>query len=105
MSVAIQIADIGGVALFGHALGLGLPWQSYGLYVPAVNVVTSVPLTPGSIGVMEQAYLVCFGPAAGASQALALALLVRAATIVRALPGSAMALWGAGLPGVGEDAA
>ncbi len=57
LTVLAEIFMIGSVALLGVGLGLGVPWYAYFLYVPLVIILSAVPITPGSVGVTEQLYV------------------------------------------------
>jgi hypothetical protein len=64
MACANWLADIAALALAFVALGLEVPWQGLLLAYAITQLVTSVPIIPGSIGVAEgsmAAALVCSG--------------------------------------------
>jgi uncharacterized membrane protein YbhN (UPF0104 family) len=64
LASANWLADIAALALAFAALGLEVPWQGLLLAYVVTQLVTSVPLLPGSIGVAEgsmAAALVCSG--------------------------------------------
>jgi uncharacterized membrane protein YbhN (UPF0104 family) len=97
LTVLSQVCYIGGAVLIGLGLGLGTPWYLYFVCLPLIQIVSSVPLTPGAVGVLEKLYQVYFTVGCTGSQALALAVLVRAAMVAGALPGAWVAAFGTGL--------
>jgi uncharacterized membrane protein YbhN (UPF0104 family) len=81
------------VVLLGLALGLDVPWAHYFLNVPLIMIISAAPISPGGIGVTEALYLLYFAGAGNPSRVLALAVLVRATTLLGALPGGLVALF------------
>ena len=83
------------VACAGISLSLPAAWYSYLLYVPLIYIIGAVPITPGSMGVLEHFYLLFFAAAGCApSMVLALALLARLVPIACGLPGIYVAVAG-----------
>ena len=69
-------------------LGLKIPLATIMLILPLANIVAAMPLTINGLGVREAAYLVLFGFAGvGKHDAIALSLLMFAATAVGGLTG------------------
>ena len=78
--------------LVGLGLSLQIQWYLYFLYVPLIIIISAVPITPGSVGVMEELYLIYFVSASNNSKVLVLAVLVRFAILISNLPGGLVAL-------------
>jgi len=102
---AAQAIHVTGILLLGRCLGLASNWYEYFLYAPVIYIIAAVPISPGGIGVMEFCFVTFFvveatSASAGvsASEATALALLVRLGPMVCSLPGLFVALTGAKLP-------
>ena len=98
-----QFFFIVAIFLAGEAMGLGVNWYQYFLYVPLIYIVAAIPISPGGLGVTETFYVTFFSSAAGsagvaASQILALALVARLLPMLVSLPGLAVALTGPRLP-------
>ncbi|MCE5277055.1 MAG: lysylphosphatidylglycerol synthase transmembrane domain-containing protein [Planctomycetaceae bacterium] len=110
-----QMFWIGSIWVIGVSLHIHrLTWYDYFLYVPLVYVVGAVPLTPGGIGIIENAYVMFLGqslkkiPAADVAgrmlalannrMVMALALMTRAVQLVWSLPGILFALQGTRVP-------
>jgi uncharacterized protein (TIRG00374 family) len=74
-----------------RAAGFELPWLSFLLVVPVVEVLVLLPLSFGGLGVREGAFIVLFAPfGLGMNDALSLALLCFfVATLTRILSGLA----------------
>lgn len=98
LTFVAQVLSIISVLLIGRALGLPAPWYSYFLCVPLVTIISAVPLTPGAVGVSENLYVLYLAAVGNPSAVLALALLVRAASVLCALPGAVIAVLGPKLP-------
>ena len=56
LSVGNHFLAVLGVALIGDSLGVGVPWTSYFVLIPVINIVSAVPLTPSGWGVGEALY-------------------------------------------------
>lgn len=93
MSVAIHIGVCGINALLGNLLGIDLPATAYFAIVPAILVVSAIPLLPGGWGIGEASYVFFLG-AAGVppAQALALSILWRSIQLFWAMPGGVIFL-------------
>ncbi|MBT3295603.1 MAG: flippase-like domain-containing protein [Verrucomicrobia bacterium] len=91
ISLLAQFLGSAFVFLLGVALGLDVPWPHYFLHVPLILIISALPITPGGIGVMEELYLLYFVAAGNPSLVLTLAVLVRAMTLLSALPGGLVA--------------
>ncbi|MGQ9661566.1 MAG: lysylphosphatidylglycerol synthase transmembrane domain-containing protein [Kiritimatiellia bacterium] len=93
-SLGCQGLTILAVMLLGSALGLPLRPCWYFSRVPIIIFLSAIPLTPGSIGVTEQLYLLYFAPAAGENGAFSLALLSRVVELVPGLVGTVLYAFG-----------
>ncbi len=103
MSAIGHLCFLGGIAIIGIGLGLDVPWWSYFIYLPLIQVLAAVPLTPGSVGVMEELYIRSFATAgAAASVVLPMALLARIIPMLWALPGLWVVMTGTKLPPAAE---
>ena len=91
LSLVSQSLSIVSVVLIGLSLDLSTAWYEYFICVPLVQIISAVPLTPGSVGVMEELYLLYLAPGDDPSKVLVLALLVRASVVVASLPGAVVA--------------
>jgi uncharacterized protein (TIRG00374 family) len=93
MSVAIHIGVCGINALLGNLLGIDLPATAYFAIIPAILVVSAIPLLPGGWGIGEASYVFFLG-AAGVppAQALALSILWRSIHLFWAMPGGVLFL-------------
>jgi uncharacterized protein (TIRG00374 family) len=56
LSVGNHFLAVLGVALIGDSLGVGVPWTSYFVLIPVINILSAVPLTPSGWGVGEALY-------------------------------------------------
>ena len=88
LTVLAHILDVMAVATIGSSLALDIAWYDYLLYVPLILIITALPITPGAIGVMEELFVLYLGVANNIGGAFALAVLVRLATVLCALPGA-----------------
>jgi uncharacterized membrane protein YbhN (UPF0104 family) len=89
------VADIAVLAIAFVALGLAVPWHGLLLAYAVSQLVTSVPILPGSIGVAEgsmAAALVCSGVRPGA--AIAGVVVYRLVSFWLVLPAGWLAWWG-----------
>ncbi len=93
ISVAIHVSVCAINALLGSVLGIDLPAASYFAIVPAILVVSAIPLLPGGWGVGEAAYVLFLGMAGvPPAQAVALSILWRTIQLLWALPGGVVFL-------------
>lgn len=102
LTLVSQSLGIGSVILIGVGLELSTAWYNYFICVPLVQIISAVPLTPGSVGVMEELYLLYLAPAHDPSKVVVLALLVRASVVVSSLPGAVVAAMMPKLPRAGK---
>ena len=99
MTFGAHLMWVGALALLGFGLNLKLPWFEYFLYIPLVYIIGSIPISPGSVGLIESLYLAFFHAAGvSPSEILAFALLARLIPIFWGLPGIIVAVTGAKLP-------
>ena len=92
LTLFVQLLSIIAVMLVGLGLSLQIPWYMYFLYVPLIIIISAVPITPGSVGVMEELYLIYFVSASNNSKVLVLAVLVRFTIMISNLPGGLVAM-------------
>lgn len=91
VSLAAHVVNVGAFFLAGEALGLGVSWQHYFVFIPVVLMVAALPFSVGGIGVLESGvahFLTLRGVGATASGAIALCVLYRIMTIFISLPGA-----------------
>jgi uncharacterized protein (TIRG00374 family) len=93
-STLIVISFIMSVRLIGLSLEIDIPWYHYFLYLPLITIMTSVPITPGGVGVLEELYLYFFSQAGDPNKILAMALLYRLGLLISSLPGALIFLFG-----------
>lgn len=85
LSLTIQFFLIGAGYCVARALGIALPLVDFATIIPIINIIGSIPVTPGGLGVRE-GVSVQMGRALGISQAPALLLAF--------LPYLSFLLWG-----------
>lgn len=88
LAAASQTLTVVAACFLGMALGLTAPVWVYFVNIPLIVIVSAVPITPGSIGVTEQLYIVYFSAYGNAEQGLLLGLAVRAGMLFSVLPGA-----------------
>jgi uncharacterized protein (TIRG00374 family) len=91
VSLAAHVVNVGAFFLAGEALGLGVSWQHYFVFIPVVLMVSALPFSVGGIGVLEGGvahFLTLRGVGATVSGAIALCVLYRIMTILISLPGA-----------------
>ena len=93
LTLFVQLLTVISVMLVGLGLTLQIQWYLYFLYVPLIIIISAVPLTPGSVGVMEELFLIYFASASNNSKVLVLAVLVRFTILICNLPGGLVALF------------
>jgi len=90
---------LGGIALIGVALGIGVPVYLYFVYLPLIYIIGAIPITPGGVGWVENLYVEFFGVTAAALSAIvAMAMLARLLPAFWGLPGLVVAITGPKLP-------
>ena len=90
---------LGGIALIGQALGLGVPVYLYFVYLPLIYILGAIPITPGGVGWVENLFVEFFrATAAALSGIVALAMLARLLPVFWGLPGLVVAITGPKLP-------
>lgn len=57
VALVFHLAQIGVLMLLAAALGLELPWSYFFVFGPVVNVLSSLPISIGGIGVREMSYV------------------------------------------------
>lgn len=98
LSVVFHLFTIVNTVAVGAAVGwYDIPWRGLLVVVPLILLVGAVPLSPQGLGIQEGAF-VFFLHSVGAttSQALAIALVLRAKSYLLALVGGMVWLWGGG---------
>ena len=89
LSIVLQITLAFCQYVLATGLGIGVPLAVFILCVPIANVIASLPLTLGGLGLRESAYLVLFGMAGMRKEdAIALGLLWFAAIAIGGLTGA-----------------
>jgi glycosyltransferase 2 family protein len=96
VTVLAHIAFIGGIAMIGASLSLGVPAFMYLVYIPLIYILGAVPITPGGVGLVEKLYVAFF--VVNPAGVLAMALLVRLTKMAASVPGVGVAVRGARLP-------
>jgi uncharacterized protein (TIRG00374 family) len=96
LTVGLQLAEVAGIWLAGHALGLyKASFVHYVAFVPIGYLFNSIPISFGGIGLMEGAYLKLFRDAgvATATQGFMLGVLARLIVVGWSLLGALSALF------------
>ena len=93
-SIMTVVCYILSVRFIGLSLGIEIPWYHYFLYLPLISIMTSVPITPGGVGVLEELFLYFFSQAGEPNKILAMALLYRLSLLLCSLPGAVIFLSG-----------
>lgn len=89
LSVVLQIVQIASVYVIGAALGLGVSFFAIMAAVPAVLLISSLPVSLAGWGVREQSMVLALGAmGVAASDALAVSVLFGISWIVIGLPGA-----------------
>jgi len=87
-SLGVQLTLVAAIALLGRALGLTLSFTDYLCVSPLVGLISSVPATPGGVGIREFANVNLFAALAVPNdKALVLSLVSTAFLILWSLPG------------------
>ncbi|WP_186804674.1 lysylphosphatidylglycerol synthase transmembrane domain-containing protein [Limihaloglobus sulfuriphilus] len=99
-SAAAQITCITGVYIVGKALGVEAPVKYYYVILPLSWFASSVPVSPGGIGLMEGSVTAMFAalPEVSIEQGLMIAFAQRALLIAGTLPGIFIHIGGFHLP-------
>lgn len=93
-STVIVVCFILSVRCIGLSIDTAIPWYHYFLYLPLIAIMTSIPITPGGVGVLEELYLYFFSQAGEPNKILAMALLYRLVLLLCSLPGAMIFLAG-----------
>jgi hypothetical protein len=106
ISAAVHLVVISGNVLLGLALGLPVPVGSYFFLIPAVLLLSALPVSVGGWGVGDAAFVALFGLTGATSEgALALSFLSRLGGMVFwGLPGLALVVRGVNGPRGAQDA-
>ena len=97
-SVLIHMFLLTSVYLAGRALAPGPSYHSYLVLLPPTWMISSIPITPGAVGLMEATYQTIFARAGvSATAALSLSLFHRFSMFLWALPGAVIYIKGPGL--------
>jgi uncharacterized membrane protein YbhN (UPF0104 family) len=96
LTATLQIVAIGSFYVWGLAMGMRPGWPSYYAYISVALVVAAIPITPMGLGTMEAALMAFFLPGGHGTktQVAFLALGIRLVTLVWALPGMLVPLFG-----------
>ncbi len=95
-----QISTITAIFVLGRAMGIEIPLKYYFAVFPVGWLVSTIPITPGGIGVFELGIVAMFAfvPEGSREIGLALALCQRALNLLGSLPGAVIHLSGAHSP-------
>lgn len=63
LSILFHCLQISLHKLIGYSLGLDIPWSYLFVFVPFINIVSTLPISWNGLGVREQAYAAFFVPA------------------------------------------
>lgn len=89
LAVAFQLVRCVAVAIGAATLGASLPFMFFVVIAPLVTLLALAPVSIAGLGVQEAGFVYLFGLAGmPVEMAFALALLIRAASIVATLPGA-----------------
>jgi uncharacterized protein (TIRG00374 family) len=95
LSVIVQLANVLVVWLIGQALDLPIPDSYYLILVPAVTLLTLLPISLNGMGVREGGMVLLLAPlGVGAETAITLAILWFAAFMLPSMAGVIPYLWG-----------
>ena len=98
VSVLIHMLLLTSVYLAGRALAPGPSYHNYLVLLPPTWMISSIPITPGAVGLMEATYQTLFARAGvSATAALSLSLFHRFSQFLWALPGAVVYIKGPGL--------
>jgi len=82
LSFVFHLFHLGLHVVIAEAMGLGVPWWYLALLVPAVQILSSLPVSFGGLGVRETGYVVSLGWwGVGSDAALAFGLVWSAVTL------------------------
>ncbi len=99
VSVVIHWILLSCVYLGGRALAPEAGYHIYLVLIPAIWMISAVPITPGAVGLMEVIYQTLFSRVGvSGTSALSLSLFNRLLWLVWALPGLIIYIKGPGLP-------
>ncbi len=88
ISVVIHLLLLTSVYLAGRALAPGPSYHNYLVLLPPTWMISSIPITPGAVGLMEATYQTLFARAGvSTTAALSLSLFHRFSQFLWALPG------------------
>lgn len=87
-SLLIVIFYVMSIMFVGMSLGVSVPWYQYFVYIPVIAIMSSLPVTPGGVGVFEELLLFFLGHAGAPSKILAMALVCRLVLVLCAIPGA-----------------
>lgn len=91
LSVGVQVAGVGQVALVGLALGLDVSLMHWAVAVPLVSLITVLPISLGGHGLREASFVLLLGPVGvGPAEAVALSLSWTAGCALVSLAGGAI---------------
>jgi conserved hypothetical protein len=80
LAILTKLLEVGAVYLLQRSLGIPLGWPAAFLGVAGMSLATTLPLTPGRVGLVEASLMLAYQfLGISASQALALAILIHAA--------------------------
>ena len=92
-SICTVLFYVMSVMLVGLSLGVSVPWHHYFVYIPLVTLMSSLPLTPGGVGVFEELLLFFLARPGEESKVLLMALFCRLILLICSLPGGVIFLF------------
>jgi glycosyltransferase 2 family protein len=88
LSIIFNLLTIINVYVVSYALDIPVSFFALFIFVPLILIISSIPLSINAIGIAEGAYVFCLGIVGlSAPEALSIALLMRAKTLVVSLLG------------------
>lgn len=93
LSVAYQLSIVFFSYLVGRALGLGIAWHYFILFVPVTVIMSWLPISINGVGVRETGYVLLLSKIGhSSSEALTLSLLIYGLSVVASLVGGVLYL-------------
>jgi len=97
LSVIVQFTRIAVHYLCGRAVGIDIGFAYFALFVPLVEIVASLPVSMGGVGVRESMAFILFSTVGqGRSVVVSYTLLATAAGLIGSIPGGVAFILGAG---------
>lgn len=94
LSVSVQLLRVAQAYLLSEAMGLGVAFQYFLLFVPIILMVTMLPISLGGLGTTNAAYVYLFEPVGmDPAGAFVLSVLILALGVFGNLPGGLIYAW------------